>query len=55
VPYAGRPYGFDFSDTDPTAADAIGHVMRFFQARLKPAWARLMQSDHTPEKPSTTG
>lgn len=37
VPYAGRPHGFDFSDTDPTAADAIGRVTRFFQARLKPA------------------
>lgn len=35
VPYAGRPHGFDFSGTDPTAADAISRVTRFFQAHLK--------------------
>ncbi|GLR83330.1 alpha/beta hydrolase family protein [Bradyrhizobium iriomotense] len=34
VPYPGKPHGFDFSDTDPMAADAIDRVSRFFQARL---------------------
>ncbi len=37
VPYAGRPHGFDFSDSDPTTTDAIGRVTRFFQAHLAPA------------------
>lgn len=34
VAYPGRPHGFDFSDTDPMAADAIGRVVGFFEARL---------------------
>jgi carboxymethylenebutenolidase len=34
VTYPGREHGFDFSDTDPMTADAIGRVTRFFQARL---------------------
>jgi carboxymethylenebutenolidase len=34
VTYPGRRHGFDFSDTDPMAADAIGRVVRFFEARL---------------------
>jgi carboxymethylenebutenolidase len=34
VTYPGREHGFDFSDTDPMARDAIGRVTRFFQARL---------------------
>jgi carboxymethylenebutenolidase len=34
VTYPGKAHGFDFSDTDPVAADAIGRVTRFFQARL---------------------
>jgi carboxymethylenebutenolidase len=34
VTYPGREHGFDFSDTDPMTADAIGRVIRFFQARL---------------------
>jgi carboxymethylenebutenolidase len=34
VTYPGREHGFDFSDTDPMTADAIGRVVRFFQARL---------------------
>jgi carboxymethylenebutenolidase len=34
VTYPGKEHGFDFSDTDPMTADAIGRVTRFFQARL---------------------
>lgn len=34
VPYPGKPHGFDFSDTDPMASDAIDRVRRFFKARL---------------------
>jgi carboxymethylenebutenolidase len=34
VPYPERQHGFDFSDTDPMMADAIGRVVRFFAARL---------------------
>ena len=34
VTYPGKEHGFDFSDTDPMTADAIGRVSRFFQARL---------------------
>jgi carboxymethylenebutenolidase len=34
VTYPGKDHGFDFSDTDPATADAIGRVTRFFQARL---------------------
>jgi carboxymethylenebutenolidase len=34
VTYPGKEHGFDFSDTDPATADAIGRVTRFFQARL---------------------
>jgi carboxymethylenebutenolidase len=34
VTYPGKKHGFDFSDTDPMAADAIGRVVRFFEARL---------------------
>lgn len=34
VPYPGKAHGFDFSDTDPMTADAIGRVTRFFEARL---------------------
>jgi carboxymethylenebutenolidase len=34
VAYPGEPHGFDFSDTDPMAADAIRRVVRFFEARL---------------------
>jgi carboxymethylenebutenolidase len=34
VPYRGKAHGFDFSDNDPAAADAIGRVTRFFEARL---------------------
>jgi carboxymethylenebutenolidase len=34
VTYPGRGHGFDFSDTDPMATDAIGRVVRFFQAHL---------------------
>jgi carboxymethylenebutenolidase len=37
VTYLGRAHGFDFSDTDPMAADAVGRVVRFFQARLTAA------------------
>jgi carboxymethylenebutenolidase len=35
VAYPGKPHGFDFSDTDPAAADAIGRVVKFFETRLK--------------------
>jgi carboxymethylenebutenolidase len=34
VTYPGKEHGFDFSDTDPMTADAIGRVTRFFQSRL---------------------
>ncbi|SFI33074.1 dienelactone hydrolase family protein [Bradyrhizobium sp. Gha] len=34
VPYPGKAHGFDFSETDPMAQDAIGRVTRFFQAKL---------------------
>ncbi len=34
VTYPGKEHGFDFSDTDPLTADAIGRVTRFFHARL---------------------
>lgn len=37
VGYPGKPHGFDFSDTDPMAADAVGRVVRFFEARLNVA------------------
>ncbi len=30
VTYPGKAHGFDFSDTDPLTADAIGRVARFF-------------------------
>ena len=34
VTYPGREHGFDFSDTDPMTDDAVGRVVRFFQAHL---------------------
>jgi carboxymethylenebutenolidase len=34
VAYPGRQHGFDFSDTDPMTADAVGRVVRFFESRL---------------------
>jgi carboxymethylenebutenolidase len=34
VIYPGKEHGFDFSDTDPMTADAIGRVVRFFQIQL---------------------
>ncbi len=34
VAYPGRRHGFDFSDSDPMAADALGRVTRFFESRL---------------------
>ena len=34
VAYPGRHHGFDFSDTDPMTADAVGRVTRFFESRL---------------------
>ncbi len=34
IAYPGRRHGFDFSDDDPMAADALGRVTRFFEARL---------------------
>jgi carboxymethylenebutenolidase len=37
VAYPGRPHGFDFSDTDPMAADAVGRVVGFFEAQLASA------------------
>jgi carboxymethylenebutenolidase len=37
VAYPGRQHGFDFSDTDPMTADAVGRVVRFFESRLKNA------------------
>jgi carboxymethylenebutenolidase len=35
VAYPGRQHGFDFSDTNPMAADAVGRVVRLFESRLK--------------------
>jgi carboxymethylenebutenolidase len=37
VTYPGKGHAFDFSDTDPMTADAVGRVVRFFQSRLKAA------------------
>jgi carboxymethylenebutenolidase len=37
VPYPGKGHGFDFSDSDPMAADALGRVASFFEARLRVA------------------
>jgi carboxymethylenebutenolidase len=37
VPYPGKAHGFDLSETDPMAADAIARVVRFFEARLRAA------------------
>jgi carboxymethylenebutenolidase len=37
VSYPGRQHGFDFSDTDPMTADAVGRVIRFFEFRLNVA------------------
>jgi carboxymethylenebutenolidase len=34
VSYPGRAHGFDFSDTDPMASDAMARVVQFFQIRL---------------------
>jgi carboxymethylenebutenolidase len=34
VTYPGGRHGFDFSDTDPMAADAVRRVVRFFEMRL---------------------
>jgi carboxymethylenebutenolidase len=34
VGYPGKTHGFDFSDTDPMTADALGRVVGFFEARL---------------------
>jgi carboxymethylenebutenolidase len=34
VRYPGKAHGFDFSESDPIAADAIDRVVRFFQTRL---------------------
>jgi carboxymethylenebutenolidase len=34
VAYPGKPHAFDFSDTDPMTADAIGRVTKFFESRL---------------------
>jgi carboxymethylenebutenolidase len=34
VPYPGKAHGFDFSASDPMAADAVGRVSRFFEVRL---------------------
>jgi carboxymethylenebutenolidase len=34
VVYPGREHGFDFSDTDPMTADAVDHIVRFFESRL---------------------
>jgi hypothetical protein len=30
-----RAQGFDLSDSDPMTADAVGRIVRFFEARLK--------------------
>jgi carboxymethylenebutenolidase len=35
IAYPGKPHGFDFSDTDPVATDALDRVTKFFEARLK--------------------
>jgi carboxymethylenebutenolidase len=35
VGYPGKPHGFDFSDSDPMAMDAVSRVVRFFEAQLK--------------------
>jgi len=37
VPYPGKAHGFDLSETDPMAADAIARVGRFFETRLRAA------------------
>ena len=37
VAYPGKPHGFDFSDTDPMAADAIRRVVRFSKPGSTPA------------------
>jgi len=34
VTYPGKEHGFDFSDTDPATADAVGRVTGFFHAKL---------------------
>jgi carboxymethylenebutenolidase len=34
VAYPDRQHGFDFSDTDPMTADAVGRVTRLFESRL---------------------
>jgi carboxymethylenebutenolidase len=34
VGYPGKLHGFDFSETDPMTADALGRVVGFFEARL---------------------
>jgi carboxymethylenebutenolidase len=34
VTYSSREHGFDFSDTDPMTADAVGRAIRFFQEYL---------------------
>lgn len=34
VSYPGKAHGFDFSDSDPIAAEAIDRVCRFFETRL---------------------
>jgi len=34
VTYPGKEHGFDFSDTDPMTADAVGRVALFFQSQL---------------------
>jgi len=34
ITYPGRDHGFDFSETDSMTADAVGRVVRFFQAHL---------------------
>jgi carboxymethylenebutenolidase len=34
VTYPGREHGFDFSDTDPMTADAVGRVVQFFETNL---------------------
>jgi carboxymethylenebutenolidase len=34
VPYPNRQHGFDFSDTDPMTADAVGRIINFFETRL---------------------
>jgi carboxymethylenebutenolidase len=36
VSYPGRTHGFDFSDTDPMASDAVARVVRFFETGLAP-------------------